>query len=297
MPPYGRARSLSHARRAGAAVALATAFGTSFVQAQGAPEPAAPQEPTPPSTPQPETPPSQGVAPTPPPPGEPPPTTPPPSASEPAPLDARPEEKDFSHGLEFIYFNVEGGYQSVGLRTLHTSNLLPETASTSGGGPFFGLGGGVRLIFLTLGPRFRIGQIDGWNTWTLDAEAGIHLPLGHVEPYFTFAVGYARFSANNADTTVPSADVSIRGFNARLGMGIDYYASKNFTIGANATAEILAMSRSGELPTSPQAQVATCMAVMDPMQKQQCASAAVYSADGSSLGMAGTVGAVVGLHF
>lgn len=210
----------------------------------------------------------------------------------------QPEDKDFSHGLEFIYFNVEGGYQNVGLRTLHTSNLLPETASTSGAGAFFGLGGGVRLIFLTLGPRFRIGQIDGWSTWTLDAEAGIHLPLGRVEPYFIFALGYARFAANGSDTTFPSlTDITIRGFNARLGLGIDYYASKNFTIGASATAEILAMSRSGELPTSPQAQVANCEAIVDPMQKQQCASAAVYAADGSSLGMAGTLGAVVGLHF
>jgi hypothetical protein len=209
-----------------------------------------------------------------------------------------PEEKEFSHGLEFLYFNIEGGYQSVGLRTLHTSNLLPETASTSGGGSFFGLGGGVRLIFLTLGPRFRIGQIDGWNTWTLDAEAGIHLPLGRVEPYFTFAVGYARFSASGADATFPSlADVTIRGFNARIGFGFDVYATKNFTIGAIANAELLAMSRSGELPTSPQAQVASCMAMTDPMQKQQCATAAVYAADGSSLGMAGTLGVVLGLHF
>ena len=83
---------------------------------------------------------------------------------------------------------------------------------------------------------------------------------------------------SGADPTFPSlTDVTIRGFNARLGMGIDYYATKSFTIGAIATGELLAMSRSGELPTSPQAQVASCNAVMDPMQKQQCASGAVYA--------------------
>jgi hypothetical protein len=57
------------------------------------------------------------------------------------------------------------------------------------------------------------------------------------------------------------------------------------------------MSRSGELPTTPQQQVATCNAVTDPKQKQQCAASAVYQADGSSLGMAGTLGGVLGLHF
>src|SRR5882672_1984217 len=111
MPLYGRARSLSHARCAGAVVALATMFGASFARAQGTPEPAAPQEPLPSSSPPPEAPPIQGVAPALPPPGEPPPTTAPTAAPEPPPSDARAEEKDFSHGLEFIYFNVEGGYQ------------------------------------------------------------------------------------------------------------------------------------------------------------------------------------------
>jgi hypothetical protein len=209
----------------------------------------------------------------------------------------KPEEKDFSHGLEFLYFNVEGGYESVGLRTLKTSQLLPETISSSSSGAFFGLGGGLRLLFLTVGPRFRSGSFDQWSLWTLDAEAGIHLPLGRVEPYFTFAAGYAKLVTGDAFALAPS-DVTIRGFNARIGMGIDYYADKHFTIGVIATGEMLAMSRPGaNLTTSPQAEAAKCEMIVDPAQKQQCASAAVYSADGSSLGMAGTLGAVLGLHF
>ena len=209
----------------------------------------------------------------------------------------KPEEKDFSHGLEFLYFNVEGGYESVGLRTLKTSQLLPETISSSSSGAFFGLGGGLRLLFLTVGPRFRSGSFDQWSLWTLDAEAGIHLPLGRVEPYFTFAAGYAKLVTGDAFALAPT-DVTIRGFNARIGMGIDYYADKHFTIGVTATGEILAMSRPGaSLTTSPQAEAAKCEMIMDPAQKQQCASAAVYSADGSSLGMAGTLGAALGLHF
>jgi hypothetical protein len=260
-------------------------------------EPAPPAEPTPPvpaPSPAPSaTPPIENAPPA------------PPQAAQPAPAanpavreqpPDKPEEKEFSHGLEFVYFNVEGGYESVGLRTLKTSQLLPETVSSTSSGAYFGVGGGLRLLFLTVGPRFRTASFSDWSVWTLDLEGGLHLPLGRVEPYFIFAAGYAKLGTGDAFALAP-ADVSIKGFNARIGMGIDVYASKNFTIGAIATGEILAMSRSGGVPQSPQAQVANCMTVMDPMQKEQCAASAVYAADGSSLGMAGTLGGVMGLHF
>ena len=49
------------------------------------------------------------------------------------------------------------------------------------------------------------------------------------------------------------------------------------------------LGRSTDLPAGRKSRDATRSS--DPIQKQQCASAAVYSADGSSLGMAGTLGA------
>jgi hypothetical protein len=205
--------------------------------------------------------------------------------------------KAFSHGLQFVYFNAETGYEQVGLRTLHTSHLLPSTVDTSGSGAFFGVGGGVELVFLTLGPRFRTASFDAWSLWTLDLEAKIHLPLGRVEPYFIFAGGYAKLDANTSGAT-DVTQVSIRGFNVRLGIGFDVFATKNVTIGGSATAELLAMSRSGQnLTTTPQSQAATCAATVDPVQKEQCAADAVYAADGSALGVAGTVALVAGLHF
>ncbi|HKQ71059.1 MAG TPA: hypothetical protein VJT73_17050, partial [Polyangiaceae bacterium] len=134
-------------------------------------------------------------------------STPPPSAASPLPLpstssslDASSSEetrgKDFSHGLEFVYLNIEGGYQTVGLRTLSTSNLLPETVESTSNGAFFGAGAGLRLIFLTIGPRFRIGHFSSWNLWTLGAEAGIHLPLGRVEPYLSLTASYAKLATD-----------------------------------------------------------------------------------------------------
>src|SRR6266545_3886205 len=231
------------------------------------------------------------------------PTATPPSYS--APSDAYPtdtarhdSEREFSRGLEWVYFNIEGGFETVGLRTLHTSNLLPETVDTSGSGAFFGLGGGLRLVFLTIGPRYRTGHFEAWNLWTLDLEAGIHLPIGRVEPYFTFAGGYAKLATNDTNALQP-VDLSIRGFNARTGFGLDVYVNKYFTLGANGTFDVLAMSRPGVdvSSLSPQAQAGKCDMLTDPTQKQQCAMEAVYSVDGSSIGMAFSLSLVAGVHF
>jgi hypothetical protein len=213
------------------------------------------------------------------------------------PSDYDSSPKGFSHGLQFVYFSVESGYEHVGLRTLHTSNLLPATVDNSGSGAFFGVGGGVDLVFLTLGPRFRTASFDAWSIWTLDLEARIHLPLGRVEPYFIFAGGYAKLDPNGSGTA-DVTQVSVRGFNARLGLGFDVFATKNITIGASGTAEVLGMSRSGQnLTTAPQSQAATCNAITDPVQKEQCAADTVYAADGSALGIAGTLAVVAALHF
>ena len=89
---------------------------------------------------------------------------------------------------------------------------------------FFGLGGGLQVAVPDGGSALSIGEASTkWSLWTLDAEAGIHLPLGRVEPYFTFAAGYAKLVTGDAFALAPT-DVTIRGFNARIGMGIDYYA-------------------------------------------------------------------------
>jgi hypothetical protein len=214
------------------------------------------------------------------------------TGSPPPAADVDSGSRGFSHGLQFVYFNVETGFETVGLRNLNTSNLLPETVDTTASGPFFGVGGGVQIVFLTVGPRFRTASFDAWSVWTLDLEAKIHLPLGRVEPYFIFAGGYANLDPKNIE------GVSIHGYNARLGIGLDVFATKNVTIGASGTGEVLGMSRSGNnLTTSPQAQAAACNALADPVQKQQCAKDALYAADGSGVGIAGTFALVAGLHF
>ncbi|MGC4070748.1 MAG: hypothetical protein QM784_39960 [Polyangiaceae bacterium] len=106
------------------------------------------------------------------------------------------DEQDSGRGLEFVWLNAEAGYQLLGLQTFKAKNLVDAgLVKSTQQGMVFGGGLGVRLILLTLGGRFRLGNFENWQLWTLDAEAGIHLPLGRVEPYFTVGGGYASLGA------------------------------------------------------------------------------------------------------
>src|SRR5439155_11855270 len=122
-----------------------------------------------------------------------------------------------------------------------------------------------------------------------------------VEPYFTFGAGYAKLVGSGSDVA-GIADLDIHGWNARAGLGLDYYADKNFTVGLNYTGDLLAMARSGvDLSTSPEAQakerVASCQSLTSPVERQQCATNIVHDTEGASAGFASTLSVVMGLHF
>jgi hypothetical protein len=146
------------------------------------------------------------------------------------------------------------------------------------------------------GSHLSIGDLS-----TINGELGARITLNRVEPYFTFAGGYAKLAATT-NKVANITDLDIHGWNARAGLGVDYYADKNVTIGVNFTGDVLAMARPGvDLSTSPEAQarerVATCQAMTDPSQQQACAERVVHDAEGASAGFAGTMSIVMGLHF
>jgi hypothetical protein len=202
------------------------------------------------------------------------------------------EKEDAGRGLEWIYFNVEGGYEYLGLQTFKSDGLTyADTVGTSAGGPMIGAGAGIRLIFITLGGRARLGMFDQWNVATINAELGIHIPIGDVEPYFTFGGGYAFLGAMDAGNW--GGDASIRGWDARAGFGLDYYVTPTFSIGGNLTGEALFLSRPGvDLSAAATGSGSTGQ---DP--QLDAASQKVAEADGSSIGAAFTGSAVLGLHF
>ncbi len=204
------------------------------------------------------------------------------------------EKEDSGRGLEFFYLNGEVGMEHLGLQTFKANHLVDaNVVKSTQTGLMYGGGLGVRLVFLTLGARFRMGNFSDWQLWTLNGEVGLHIPLGNLEPYFTLGGGYASlgsFSAGNLGSNLNKAGVSIKGYDIRAGAGLDYYITPIFSVGANLTGEMLGLTRPGvsasKLKSSASGTGST-----------QQAAADVYAADGSSIGAAVSLTGVIGLHF
>ncbi len=220
-----------------------------------------------------------------------------PSTTE-ADLD-KAEKEDSGRGLEFVWLNAEIGWETLGLQTFRAKNLVDAgLVKESQSGLVFGGGLGLRIIFITAGARFRLGHFDAWDLWTLNAELGLRIPVGSVEPYFTFGGGYASagsFDSGNIGSGINTSGVDITGYDLRGGGGIDFYLSDAFSIGASVTGEVLFLTRPG---VDPQKLAASGSASANPDQAAVEAHAKdVYAADGSSIGSGLTLSAVVGLHF
>jgi len=153
-----------------------------------------------------------------------------------------------------VWLNAEIGGGTWASTRSRANNLVDaNTVKTSQTGLLYGAGLGVRLVFITLGARFRLGNFSEWSLWTLNGELGIHIPLGSVEPYFTFGGGYASmgaFNNKNLGGSLKSEDVDVKGYDIRGGFGVDVYVSNTFSIGANLTGELLALTRPGVIPRS-----------------------------------------------
>jgi hypothetical protein len=202
--------------------------------------------------------------------------------------------EDSGRGLSFLWLNAEGGYEVLGLQSFKANNLVDkQIVKSREAGPIFGVGAGVQLVALTLGGRFRLGTFGQWQLFTLNAEGGLHIPIGSVEPYFTFGGGYASlgaFDPNNTNLDLTGADVRIHGWNVRGGFGLDFFLTPVVSIGANLTGEILFLTRPGVSASKLTSPTET------PTDAEQKA-AQLYAADGSSIGTGGTLTGVVGLHF
>jgi hypothetical protein len=194
----------------------------------------------------------------------------------------RADREDSGRGLEFFWINGEAGFEHVGLQTFQAKDLVDaDIVETTGSGPVFGGGLGLRLVFITAGARFRWGNFAAWQLWTLNAELGIRIPLGILEPHFTLGAGYASLGAlDRVDTSnlVGSGNVDITGWDLRASGGLDLYLSNAFSLGAAVSGDFLFLTRPG-------------------VDLESADPGNVYAADGSSVGSGVTTTAVVGLHF
>jgi hypothetical protein len=213
-------------------------------------------------------------------------TTPPPGAapSTPAATEAelaRADKEDSGRGLEFLWLNAEVGVMHLGLGTFKNDELVePATVDSTQTGLVAGAGVGVRLVFFTLGARFRYAPLPDLKLWTLGAEFGLHAPLGSLEPYASIGLGYV--SMGLPDSAQAGGAPKIQGFDGRLAGGLDYYFTNMFSLGVNVGADLLVLARAGDdcVPPQPGATVAS-----------------TYCSSGSGIGAALTATGVAGLHF
>lgn len=146
----------------------------------------------------------------------------------------RADREDAGRGLEFVWLNAEAGFTYI-----DTGSALPDLRSKKAGF-VTGAGIGARLVFVTLGARFRYAPMPNYTFWSLGLEGGVHAPLGALEPYVTLGAGYASFGSFAG----PAASAKVNGFDARLGAGLDYYFTPMFSLGVNASGDLLLLQTS-----------------------------------------------------
>jgi hypothetical protein len=198
---------------------------------------------------------------------------------------------------QHFYLDTQAGVEWVQLETFvadfstYALGLLPST----GVGPSATIGLGGRLGFFTLGGRGRVSSFGGdggfqgaWQLWTLDAEAGIRVPLGRVEPHVTLAGGYAE-SSHFGHAVANLNGVDLHGVDLRLGAGVDYWVIHNLSIGGEADFGVLAVTRPGVSLQE--------LAAVQQVSTLNQAKQRVLEASGSSVGTVLAVIADVGVHF
>jgi hypothetical protein len=161
-------------------------------------------------------------------------------ASTEAALD-RADREDSGRGLEFVWLNAEVGVMHLGLATFHDDHLLdPSEVKTNETGVLTGAGLGVRLVFVTVGARFRYAPMPDYKLWSLALEGGIHAPFGALEPYGTLDLGYVSLGSFPGK----SAGQAVHGFDARLSAGLDYYLTNLFSVGIDVSGDLMLLERS-----------------------------------------------------
>jgi hypothetical protein len=201
------------------------------------------------------------------------------------------KRQDAKRGLSWFWIDASGGFEHVGLTTfsadaaLQGGGLVPTDAS----GGVISAGLGLRLVFLTIGARANLGLFSPWQLFTIGGEVGFHFPLGRIEPHFDFGFGYAGIGNVGGALSMTPGAVSIRGFDARVGGGLDYYVAKHFSIGLSGSFELLGLTRPGvDASTIQTIQMHTNLSAT---------AAAALKLDGSSYGSAFAFTGVAGLHF
>ncbi len=160
-------------------------------------------------------------------------------APAPSPPPAPPKTPDF------VFFEAETGGQYVGLETLSVKrDVVPVASRKQDFGAFFGAAAGLKLVFLSIGPHFRMAHFQDWDLWTLDLDLGFHAPLGAFEPFVRLGGGYASL-ARAFDGITANRNLRAYGYNVALTFGADWFVTRMLTLGGRVSGDLLALQRAG----------------------------------------------------
>ncbi|MFP6687656.1 MAG: hypothetical protein VB934_23250 [Polyangiaceae bacterium] len=199
------------------------------------------------------------------------------------------EDEDSGRGLSWFYLDAEGGYQFVSLETfdVDVSNLTAGFIKDEASGAFVGAGLGLRLVFLTIGPRARVGFFQDWQLYSIGGQMGFRFPLGRIEPHASIGAGYSALGNVAGALQGLENSVRIRGFDVRASGGLDLFPTTWLSVGGGVSWEFLALTRPGVSIDDLNAQ---------PTADLSAAQEQVLAAEGSGYGTAITVSGRLGFH-
>ncbi len=207
------------------------------------------------------------------------------------------EKEDNGRSFELLWVDSTLGGSYINMTGLNDSTLKIQKSSAAG--PVLDLGLGVRFVVLVLGARLKYNALSAFNMWQLDGQVGLKFPIskldillaGHGGYSFVGSLGDAP-QATSSNTPTNKDDVKVRGFNAGLDFGIDYYLSSIFSIGAGGWLDFLFLNR----PPLPLPPAIAALPDNDP-NKQALVNDPLYKQSGSSVGLGFGGGLRLGLHF
>ncbi|CAN5848899.1 hypothetical protein BH11MYX4_BH11MYX4_54510 [soil metagenome] len=159
------------------------------------------------------------------------------------------ESSDSGRNFEIFWIDAYIGGSYIDMRQFSSDTLAIEKAHS--GGPMFALGAGIRYVLLVAGVRAKYNVLSAFNMWQLNGELGLKIPIDSVDLLlgahggysFVGNIGEGTVSAGSSSTPTNNDAVKIRGFNVGLDLGVDYYITKNFSVGAGVFGDFLFLKR------------------------------------------------------
>lgn len=156
------------------------------------------------------------------------------------------ETEDSGRLFELVWVNADVGGSYINLQQFNQSSLAVEKSKA--GGAMFGLGAGLRFVFLSFGVRARYHALSAFSMWQLNGEVGVKIPVSSLDLYFGAHGGWAWLgklgdASLDTSTQASAGDVSVRGFNAGLEIGADYFINKIFSLGIGVNGDALFLKR------------------------------------------------------